>query len=72
MKLPLAQFLIRLKSDELLNVIIDDRPNCKDIRRCVTGTGSLRDPVLDDYYMSADVWCVGVNDDGILEIKAVV
>ena len=71
MKLPLAQFLIRLRADELLNIIINDRPNCKDIQRCVTGTGSLRDPVLDDY-MRADVWCVGVNDDGILEIEAVV
>lgn len=71
MKIPLAQFLIRLRADELLNVIIDDRPNCKDIRRCVTGTGSLHDPVLDDY-MSADVWCIGVNNDGILEIEAVV
>ncbi len=71
MKLPLAQMLIRLKSDELLNVVIDDRPNCKTIQRCVTASGSLRDPVLDDY-MSADVWCIGVNDDGIIEIEAVV
>lgn len=71
MKLPLAQFLIRLKADELLNVIIDDRPNCKDIRRCVTATGSLHDPVLDDY-MNADVWTISINDDGILEIEAVV
>ena len=38
MKLPLAQMLIRLKGDELLNVIIDDRPNCKDIKRCVTAS----------------------------------
>lgn len=71
MKLPLAQFLIRLRADELLNVIIDDRPNCKDIRRCVTGTSSLRDPVLDDY-MRADVEVIGVNKDGILEIEATV
>ena len=70
MKLPLAQFLSRLRADELVNVIINDRPNCKDIR-CLTGIGVLLDPVLDDY-MRADVWCVGVNDDGILEIEVVV
>lgn len=71
MKLPLAQMLIRLKSDELLNVIIDDRPNCKTIQRCVTASGSLRDPVLDDY-MRADVEVIGVNNDGIIEIEATV
>lgn len=71
MKLPLAQMLIRLKCDELLNIIIDDRPNCKTISRCVTGASSLRDPVLDDY-MRADVEVVSINNDGILEIEATV
>ena len=71
MKIPLHQILIRLKGDELLNVNINDRPNCKDIKRCVTTSGSLRDPVLDDY-MKADVWTIGINDDGIIEIEAVV
>lgn len=71
MKLPLRQMLIRVPSNELLNIIIDDRPNCKDIRRCVTAIGSLHDPVLDDY-MNADVWNISVNNDGIIEIEAVV
>lgn len=71
MKLPLAQLLIRLRGNELLNILIDDRPNCKHIQRCVTGAFSLRDPVLDDY-MRADVEVVSINNDGILEIEATV
>lgn len=71
MKLPLDQMLIRLKMDELCCIIIDDRPNCKTLKRCVTGAGALRDPIMDDY-KHADVWCVTVNDDGILELEAIV
>lgn len=71
MKIPLMQMLIRVRGNELMNIIIDDRPNCKHIQRCVTVASSLRDPVLDDY-MRADVEVIGVNNDGILEIEATV
>lgn len=71
MRIPLWQMLIRLRGNELMNIIIDDRPNCKTIQRCVTAAASLRDPVLDDY-ARADVEVIGVNKDGIIEIEATV
>ncbi len=71
MKLPLAQMLIRVPADDIFCVIIDDRPNCKDITRYVSASSALRDPVLDEY-KSADVVCVSVNTNGYLTIEAMV
>lgn len=68
MKIPLKEILIRMKVNEMYSVSIDDRFNCKDIHRHVTGRNALRDPILQDY-MSADVVSIGVTPYGVVDIE---